>query len=126
MIIIIFLVILFYNSLFIAWNRKITRRKFLHTLRQFPDNTLVTMEACGSAHHWARQFRTLGHHPTQHVKQLSDLAYILYQLRVSIQIGILSAEYRVMFPVGIRNLKQQLLACLEDADNGVSFVLRRR
>ena len=22
----------------------------------------VAMEACGSAHHWARQFRTYGHH----------------------------------------------------------------
>lgn len=41
------------------------------------------------------------------------------------QIRSLSAEYGVIFLAGIRKLKQQLPACLEDADNGLSFVLRR-
>lgn len=58
----------------IAWNHKITRNKLLHTIRQLPEKTLIAMEACGTAHHWARQFKMLGYEvtliPVQHVKPL--------------------------------------------------------
>lgn len=56
----------------IAWNRKISRNKLLHTLRQFPEKTLIVMEACSTAHHWARQIVGIGFRvkliPAQHVK----------------------------------------------------------
>ncbi|MGF1717636.1 IS110 family transposase [Photobacterium chitinilyticum] len=154
----------------IAWNHKITRNKLLHTIRQLPEKTLIAMEACGTAHHWARQFKMLGYEvtliPAQHVKPLvgnqkndanDALAICEAAFRPGIhpvpvksieqqdikalrcvrsrlveqrtatanQIRSLSAEYGVIFPAGIRKLKQQLPACLEDADNGLSFVLRR-
>jgi transposase len=51
--------------------RQVSRRQLLTVLGQLPPCT-VTMEACSSAHHWARQARLLGHRPqllaAQHVK----------------------------------------------------------
>jgi len=51
--------------------RKVRRGQFLSLLRKQP-KSLVAMEACGSAHHWARQVKALGHEykllPPQHVK----------------------------------------------------------
>jgi len=53
-------------------NYKVSRAKFLHSVRQFPIGTLIAMEACGTSHHWARLFQELGHKvkliPAQHVK----------------------------------------------------------
>jgi transposase len=52
-------------------NKRITRNKLLDTVRQFPEWTLIAMEACGTSHYWARQFQTLGFQvkliPAQHV-----------------------------------------------------------
>ncbi|WP_274006158.1 IS110 family transposase [Vibrio parahaemolyticus] len=68
----VFQVCVLLNDGNIAWNRKITRTKLLHTLRQFPAKTLIAMEACSTSHHWARQFIAMGHTvyliPAQHVK----------------------------------------------------------
>jgi len=68
----VFQVCVLLNDGNIAWNRKITRTKLLHTLRQFPTKTLIAMEACSTSHHWARQFIAMGHTvyliPAQHVK----------------------------------------------------------
>ncbi|EGL9416660.1 IS110 family transposase [Salmonella enterica] len=56
----------------IASNRKNPRNKLLVTLRQFPANTLIVMEACATSHYWGRTFQSIGllDHliPTQHVK----------------------------------------------------------
>jgi transposase len=41
-------------------NKKITRSKLLHTLRQYQP-TLVVMEACYSSNHWGRAIEKLGH-----------------------------------------------------------------
>ena len=52
-------------------NKAVRRAKLLDTVRQF-EPTVLAMEACGSAHYWARQFRAMGHEvrliPPQHVK----------------------------------------------------------
>ncbi|MBE8715932.1 IS110 family RNA-guided transposase [Cellvibrio polysaccharolyticus] len=52
-------------------NKKITRAKLLDFFVNLPP-CLVGMEACSSAHHWARQIQKLGHHvkliPPQFVK----------------------------------------------------------
>ena len=56
----------------VAWNRKISRQKLLHTLRQFPPQTLIAMEACSTSHFWGRALISMGYDvkliPTQHVK----------------------------------------------------------
>lgn len=54
-------------------NRKVTRAKLLDFLRQLPTDIIVAMEACSSAHYWARQCQKLGFAkillvPAQHVK----------------------------------------------------------
>ena len=43
-----------------VFNRKIKRAKLLAFFESLP-SCMVGMEACGSAHHWGRQFRKLGH-----------------------------------------------------------------
>ncbi len=68
----VFQVCVLLNDGNIAWNRKITRTKLLHTLRQFPAKPLIAMEVCSTSHHCARQFIAMGHNvyliPAQHVK----------------------------------------------------------
>jgi len=53
-------------------NRKVARKDLIHTLRQLSKETPVAMEACGSAHYWARQLQDNGFVvsllPAQHVK----------------------------------------------------------
>lgn len=56
----------------ISSNRKAHRDRFLHTIRQVPDNNPLAMESCGSSHYWERVFLGLDFKvsllPTQHVK----------------------------------------------------------
>lgn len=56
----------------VAWNRKISRQKLLHAMRQFPPQTLIAMEACSTSHFWGRTLISMGYNvkliPTQHVK----------------------------------------------------------
>ncbi len=58
----------------VVFNKKVTRANLISQVRQYPD-ALIAMEACGSAHHWARTFAAMGYTvrllPTQHVKALS-------------------------------------------------------
>ena len=52
--------------------KKVTRAKLLDAVRQFPENTLIAMEACGSSNYWARTIEKMGFSirliPPQHVK----------------------------------------------------------
>jgi transposase len=53
------------------FNKKIKRAKLLAFFGALP-RCVVGMEACGSAHHWGRELRKLGHHvrlmPAAYVK----------------------------------------------------------
>jgi transposase len=53
-------------------NQKIKRARVLDRIRQLPEGTKIAMEACASAHYWARQFQAMGYEvlliPAQHVK----------------------------------------------------------
>ncbi|MBN48077.1 MAG: IS110 family transposase [Spongiibacteraceae bacterium] len=54
-----------------SWRKKLSRQQLeIFVARQEP--SLIAMEACASAHHWARRFRHYGHQvkllPPQHVK----------------------------------------------------------
>ena len=44
----------------VAYRKKLTREKLLVSLAEQP-RCVVAMEACGSAHHWGRAIRDLGH-----------------------------------------------------------------
>ncbi len=44
----------------VAARHRLSRRRFLAFMGTFKPTT-VLLEACGSAHHWARELRTLGH-----------------------------------------------------------------
>ena len=44
----------------VAFRKALTRAKLLPFLKKQP-SCLVAMEACGGAHHWAREIRSLGH-----------------------------------------------------------------
>jgi transposase len=46
----------------VAKQRRYTRKQFRLALAQLPPSTIV-MEACGSAHFWARRSQSLGHQP---------------------------------------------------------------
>lgn len=55
----------------IIMRKRLTRGQVLPTLEKIPP-CLIGMEACGSAHHWAREIQALGHEvrlmPAQYVK----------------------------------------------------------
>ncbi|MDH3693901.1 MAG: IS110 family transposase [Gammaproteobacteria bacterium] len=55
----------------VMFNRGVSRAKLLTLLRTYP-GALIAMEACGSAHHWARTLASMGYEvrliPAQHVK----------------------------------------------------------
>ena len=72
----------------VAWNRKISRQKLLHTLRQFPPQTLIAMEACSTSHFWGRALISMGYDvkliPTQHVKALHIPADHEHQFRFNV------------------------------------------
>lgn len=46
----------------VAKQKRYSREQFATALAQLPPSTVV-MEACGSAHFWARRVQALGHHP---------------------------------------------------------------
>ena len=91
---------------------RVTRDKFLSFFVNRPQATVV-LEACGSAHHWAREIENLGHKavllPPQHVRP-----YVLRNKtdRTDAK-GILEA-YRNedIRPVPIKSVEQQTLASL--------------
>src|SRR5260370_16858226 len=45
-----------------AWRRKLSRAEWITAVQQnVPLEAGIGMEACGSAHHWARELRALGY-----------------------------------------------------------------
>jgi transposase len=96
----------------VSEQRRVSRDKFLAFFVNHPQATVVR-EACGSAHHWAREIEKLGHKavllPPQHVRP-----YVLRNKtdRTDAK-GILEA-YRNedIRPVPIKSVEQQTLASL--------------
>ena len=43
------------------YNKRVTRAKLMETLVNLPKDCRIFMEACASAHHWARKFIALGY-----------------------------------------------------------------
>ena len=57
----------------VVFNKSIKRNEFIRFVSNYPD-ALMAMEACGSAHHWSREFAKRGFNvkllPAQHVTAL--------------------------------------------------------
>ena len=57
----------------VIFNKQVKRAQLLDEIRKYPE-ALIAMEACGSAHHWARTLTQMGYTvrliPAQHVKAL--------------------------------------------------------
>ena len=55
----------------VIFNKQVKRHLLVDHIRQHP-NAIISMEACASAHHWARTFAQMGLEvkliPAQHVK----------------------------------------------------------
>lgn len=93
----------------VVWKKRWRRARFLDALAQLAP-CLVVIEACGSAHYWAREIRQLGHEvmllPAHHVKpyrqgQKNDVTDAL---------AILEASYRAQLrPVPVKSEAQQVL-----------------
>jgi transposase len=59
----------------VVWRKKVRRGALLETLAQVPP-WVVGIEACATAHHWAREVSALGHEV-----RLVPLAYVKAYLR---------------------------------------------
>jgi transposase len=96
----------------VASRKRLTRRQFRRFLvTQEP--ALVVLEACGSAHHWAREALALGHH----VRLLPPRAVRPYVVRNKTDRadakGLLEADRNEEIrPVPVKSLDQQALAGL--------------
>src|SRR5262245_32867070 len=102
----------------VAWRRRLTRQKFLRFFAQLPQATVV-MEACGSAHYWAREIEKLGHTvvllPPQYVRP-----YVVRDKTDRADAKGLLEAYRnaAIQPVPIKTPLQQLLGGLHRLRSG--------
>jgi len=98
--------------------RRLKRNEFLLFLAQQPPATVV-MEACGSAHYWAREIEKLGHKvvllPAQHVRP-----YVLRNKTDRTDTKGMLEAYRNddIRPVPIKSVAQQTLASLHRLRSG--------
>jgi transposase len=96
----------------VAYSRRLSRERFLEFFAQVPAATVI-MEACGTAHYWARQIESLGHMaillPPQHVRP-----YVLGNKTDRADTKGLFEAYRNqdIHPVPIKTPQQQLLGSL--------------
>lgn len=114
----VFQVVLAESRSNVLWTKRWRRASLLSRMAQL-EPCLVVMEACGSAHFWAREISRLGHEvmllPAHHVTpyrqgQKNDVTDAL---------AILEASYRAQIrPVPVKNEAQQLLQSV--------YMVRRR
>ena len=102
----------------VAWRRRLDRCRFLEFFAQLPPATVV-MEACGSAHYWARRIEELGHVvvllPPQYVRP-----YVVRNKtdRTDVE-GLLEAfRNQQIRPVPIKTVTQQVIGTLHRLRSG--------
>lgn len=102
----------------VSLRRRLVRDKVLPFFAQLPPATVI-MEACGSAHYWAREIERLGHQvvllPAQHVRP-----YVLRDKTDRTDTKGLLEAYRNddIRPVPIKSPQQQLLSSLHRLRSG--------
>ena len=130
----VFQVCVWMNDGAIASNRKVSRNNLLNTIRQFPADTLIAMEACATSHYWGRNgFSRPGIHfvaiktvEQQDIKALRSARQLMVEQRTAAanQARALAAEQGVEIPVGIHILQQRLASIIEDPEQVISPALR--
>lgn len=102
----------------VALRRRLPRVTFLEFFAQLPRATVV-MEACGSAHHWARRIEELGHVvvllPPQYVRP-----YVMRNKTDRTDVDALLEAFRneQIRPVPIKTVTQQVIATLHRLRSG--------
>ena len=102
----------------VSGRKRPRRREFLETFAQLAPATVV-MEACGSAHYWARRLEQLGHVvvllPPQYVRP-----YVLRNKtdRTDVDALLEAFRNRQIRPVPIKTVTQQVLATLHRLRSG--------
>lgn len=97
----------------VLWNRKVKREKLLHTLLEFPTDTLVAMESCARSHYWGRRLQQAGYQvkliPAQHVKPMVSAQ----KNDANDALAICEAAFRPkLHPVPIKTIEQQDIKAL--------------
>lgn len=97
---------------------RLSRRRFLPFFAEFKPAT-VLLEACGSAHHWARQLQTLGHKPIL-LPAHDTRRYVLRNKTDQADAKALLEAHRneVIMPVPVKSIEQQALMALHRLRSG--------
>jgi len=102
----------------VALRKRLRRDAFLEFFAQLP-RAIVVMEACGSAHHWARRIEELGHVvvllPPQYVRP-----YVMRNKTDRTDVDALLEAFRneQIRPVPIKTVPQQVIATLHRLRSG--------
>lgn len=128
-----------------AVKKKLKRSELSEFVAQLPAS-LIAMEACGGAHHWARTFQALGHEVVllnaRFVKafvvgnknDFNDAEAMLHGFRrskVEERTALVNqlrghlAERGIVLPRSVNQLRKQLPAILEDGENSLSTLSRK-
>ena len=89
-------------------NKKVSRSRLMLEIEQSCPDAPIAMEACASAHYWARRFESLGRRvlliPAQHVK-----AFVGHQKNdANDAVAICEAAQRPrLHPVAVKSIEQQ-------------------
>lgn len=97
----------------VVLKKKLTRKNFLAFFHQQP-LSIIAMEACGSAHHWARELQKIGHEvkllPAKEVRPFVAGGKNDYNDATAIA----EAQNRpTVYPVRIRSIEEQSMQALE-------------
>ena len=96
----------------VAERHRLSRAAFLQFFVQRPPST-VLMEACGSAHHWARQIESLGHQVRLLPAHLTRPYVTRNKTDRTDTKGLLEADRNEQIePVPVKSVNQQALAAL--------------
>ena len=96
----------------VAFRKKLSRSKVLPFLAEQP-RSIVAMEACGSAHHWARAIRDLGHE-VRLIAPIYVKAFVKRQKNDAADAEAITeaASRPTMRTIAVKTAEQQALAML--------------
>ena len=102
----------------VSERHRLSRRRFMPFMGKFQPTT-VLMEACGSAHHWARQLRKLGHTPIL-LPAHDTRPYVLRNKTDQADAKALLEAHRneKIKPVPVKSIEQQALMTLHRLRSG--------
>ena len=102
----------------VAERHRLSRRRFLPFMGEFQPAT-VLLEACGSAHHWARQLQAIGHTPIL-LPAHATRPYVLRNKTDQADAKALLEAFRNknIKPVPIKSVEQQALMALHRLRSG--------